>query len=59
MKLYDVSLPIHPRMIQWAGEDICAEEPMHRTPGDEANVTRLTPDDAYGHARRSASAFRA
>jgi len=42
MKLYDVSLPIHPRMVQWAGEEICAEEPLLRTPGDEANVTKLT-----------------
>jgi arylformamidase len=40
-KLYDVSLPIHPRMIQWSGEEICAEEPMFRTPTDDANVTRL------------------
>lgn len=42
MKLYDVSLPVHPRMVQWAGEDVCAEEAMYRTPDDEANVTRLT-----------------
>jgi arylformamidase len=41
MKLYDVSLPIHPGMVQWAGEEICSEEPLARTPEDEANVTRL------------------
>jgi arylformamidase len=40
-KLDVVSLPIHPRMIQWVGEEICAFEPLSRTPQDVANVTSL------------------
>jgi arylformamidase len=28
-------------MVQWAGEEICASEPLSRTPDDIANVTRL------------------
>lgn len=40
-RLYDVSLPIHPQMIQWNGEDICAFMPMSRTPDNLANVTSM------------------
>ena len=40
-KLYDVSLPLHPGMAQWPGEQILDEAPLSRTPRDIANVTRL------------------
>jgi arylformamidase len=40
-RLWDISLPIEPGMVQWVGEEIVACEPMSRTPGDVANVTRL------------------
>jgi arylformamidase len=41
VRLWDVSVAIEPGMVQWAGEEICASEPMSRTPDDVANVTRL------------------
>ena len=40
-RLWDISLAIPPRMVQWGGEEVCACDPMSRTPGDVANVTRL------------------
>jgi arylformamidase len=41
-KLFDVSLPIRPRMIEWPGEAVVDIQPLARTPLDDANVTRLT-----------------
>ena len=40
-KLYDVSLPVRPGMVEWPGETVVDIQPLSRTPRDDANVTRL------------------
>lgn len=40
-RIHDVSIDLYPGMTQWAGEGVCAETTMSRTPDDEANVTQL------------------
>jgi arylformamidase len=39
--LYDVSIAVHPEMVQWPGERQVAEQALSRTPTDHANVTKL------------------
>ncbi len=42
MKLYDVSLPLYPGMINWPGDPEFGTEPVHQiSAGDSANVSRL------------------
>lgn len=55
-RLIDVSVSIHPEMVQWRDDRIVALEPLSRTPADRSNVTRLTLTthtgthvDAYRH----------
>lgn len=41
-RLIDVTIPIHPEMVQWNDEPVVRLEPQSRTPTDRSNVTRLT-----------------
>jgi arylformamidase len=55
-RLIDVTISIHPEMVQWRDEAIVQLDPLTRTPMDRSNVTRLTITthtgthvDAYRH----------
>ena len=41
-RLFDVTIAIHPEMVQWRDDRIVQLDPLTRTPGDRSNVTRLT-----------------
>lgn len=41
-RLIDVTLAIHPEMVQWRDERMVRLDPLSRTPADRSNVTRLT-----------------
>ncbi|RIK36168.1 MAG: cyclase, partial [Chloroflexi bacterium] len=41
-RLYDVTMTIHPEMVQWRDERAVELEPLTRTPAQRSNVTRLT-----------------
>lgn len=41
-RLIDVTIAIHPEMVQWRDDRIVRLDPLTRTPADRSNVTRLT-----------------